>query len=83
MGWFNHQLEKKTSCPNKNHLSIFQPVSTPRSFPPFSHLSFPQPLAKARALQGLGRGGGFFERSVVEVDRTEVGHGVDGWLVGW
>ena len=26
---------------------------------------------QARALQGLGRGGGFFERSVVEVDRTE------------
>ena len=55
--------------------TIIQP--TIPHFPPASN----QPLGpatsvllpgKARALQGLGRGGGFFERSVVEVDRTEV-----------
>jgi len=77
MGWFNHQLE--IILPQQKSPLHFPPVSTRINHR--SPFSFPL-LAKARALQGLGRGGGFFERSVVEVDRTEVGDGVDGWLVG-
>lgn len=59
--------------PQENHLSMFHPFKKP-SFPTKHPDSFEPPFCKARALQGLGRGGGFFERSVVEVDRTEVGH---------